>query len=89
MEERLDANKQKIFRYAKAFKNKDKQDLEKLSVKLEPYEGFPFREEPSPSVSRSTSQSSSHRGWHILRNSTFSHLRGEVNHALEEEVYHI
>ncbi|KAL8202726.1 UNVERIFIED_CONTAM: Transient receptor putative cation channel subfamily V member 6, partial [Gekko kuhli] len=89
VEDRVDANKQKMFRYAKAFKNRDKEDLEKLSVKLEPYEGFQFRDEPSPSVSRSTSQSSSHRGWHILRNTTFSRLRGEVNHALEEEVYHI
>ncbi|XP_015275289.1 PREDICTED: transient receptor potential cation channel subfamily V member 6-like [Gekko japonicus] len=89
VEDRVDAKKQKMSRYAKAFKSHGKEDPEKLSVKLEPYEGFQFRDGPSPSVSRSTSQSSSHRGWHILRNSTFSRLRGEVNHALEEEVYHI
>nr|XP_056704467.1 transient receptor potential cation channel subfamily V member 6-like [Euleptes europaea] len=88
VEERVDANKQKMVRYAKAFKKHDKEDLDKLSVKLEPDEGFQLQRELSPSVSRSTSRSSSHRGWQILRKNTFSHLRGEVNHALEE-VYHV
>lgn len=87
MEERLDASKQKMLRYAEAFKGQDKEDLDKLSGKLELDD--PFRKEPSPTVSRSTTQSSFHRGWQILRNNTFSHLRGEVNHALEEEVYHV
>ncbi|XP_028568622.2 transient receptor potential cation channel subfamily V member 6 isoform X1 [Podarcis muralis] len=87
VEERLDASKQKMLRYAEAFKGQDKEDLDKLSGKLELDD--PFRKEPSPTVSRSTTQSSFHRGWQILRNNTFSHLRGEVNHALEEEVYHV
>ncbi|XP_061493571.1 transient receptor potential cation channel subfamily V member 5-like [Rhineura floridana] len=89
VEERLDSNKQKMLRYAEAFKSQDKEDLDKLSGKLELGEHFQFQKEPSPTVSRSTSQSSFHRGWQILRHNTFSHLRGEVNRALEEEVYHV
>ncbi|XP_053158561.1 transient receptor potential cation channel subfamily V member 6-like [Hemicordylus capensis] len=85
VEERLDANKQKMRRYAEAFKNQDKEDLDKFSVD----ENVSFKKGPSPSVSRNTSQCSSHRGWQILRNNTFSHLRGEVNRALEEEVYNV
>ncbi|XP_062984552.1 transient receptor potential cation channel subfamily V member 5 [Elgaria multicarinata webbii] len=88
VEERLDSSKQKMLRYAEAFKNQDKEDPSRTSKKLELGEHFRFNKESSPSVSRSTSRSSC-RGWQILRHNTFSHLRGEVNHALEEEVYHV
>lgn len=89
MEERLDISKHKMLRYAEAFKNQDKEDFDKYSGKLYQPEPFRFKKETSPSVSRSTTLSSFHRGWQILRNNTFSHLRGEVNHALEEEIYHV
>lgn len=91
VEERLDSNKhkQKMLRCAEAFKNSDKEEPDKLSMKLELGESSSLCGKLSPSVSRNTSQSSSHRGWQILRQNTFSHLRGEVNHAVEEEVYHV
>ncbi|ETE68794.1 Transient receptor potential cation channel subfamily V member 6, partial [Ophiophagus hannah] len=89
VEERLDISKHKMLRYAEAFKNQDKEDFDKYSGKLYQPEPFRIKKETSPSVSRSTTQSSFHRGWQILRNNTFSHLRGEVNHALEEEIYHV
>ncbi|XP_070791488.1 transient receptor potential cation channel subfamily V member 6-like [Pituophis catenifer annectens] len=89
VEERLDISKHKMLRYAEAFKNQDKEDFDKYSGKLYQPEPFRFKKETSPSVSRSTTLSSFHRGWQILRNNTFSHLRGEVNHALEEEIYHV
>ncbi|XP_042308219.1 transient receptor potential cation channel subfamily V member 6-like [Sceloporus undulatus] len=89
VEERLDSNKHKMFRYAEAFKNQDKEELDRFSGKLELGEHSRGKKESAPSVSRSTSQNSSHRGWQILRHNTFSHFRGEANHALEEEVYHV
>uniref|UniRef100_A0A8D0BLQ2 Ion transport domain-containing protein n=1 Tax=Salvator merianae TaxID=96440 RepID=A0A8D0BLQ2_SALMN len=89
VEERLDSNKHKMLRYAEAFKTQDKEDADKFSGKLSLDEHYQFKKEPSPTVSRSTSQSSFHRGWQILRQNTFSHFRGEVNRALEEEVYHV
>ncbi|KAH0628530.1 hypothetical protein JD844_009843 [Phrynosoma platyrhinos] len=89
VEERLDSNKHKMLRYTEAFKNQDKEELDRFSGKLELGEHSRHKKESSPSVSRSTSQSSFHRGWQILRHNTFSHFRGEVNHALEEEVYHV
>uniref|UniRef100_A0A8D2IRK0 Ion transport domain-containing protein n=1 Tax=Varanus komodoensis TaxID=61221 RepID=A0A8D2IRK0_VARKO len=89
VEESLESNKLKALRYTEAFKNQNKQDSGRSSKELEPGEDFLFKKESSPSVSRSTSQSSFHRGWQILRHNTFSHCRGEVNPALEEEVYHI
>ncbi|XP_032069010.1 transient receptor potential cation channel subfamily V member 6-like [Thamnophis elegans] len=89
VEERLDISKHKMLRYAEAFRNQDKEVFDKYSGKLYQPEPFQFKKEtPSPSVSRSSTLSSFHRGWQILRNNTFSHLRGEVNHALEEEIYH-
>lgn len=89
----MDANKHKMLRYANAFKNQSKEDLDSLSLslstKLALNEGFAFKKDSSPSVSRSTSQSSFHRGWQILRYNTLNSLRGEVNHAMEEEVYNV
>ncbi|XP_039194595.1 transient receptor potential cation channel subfamily V member 6-like isoform X2 [Crotalus tigris] len=89
VEERLDVSKHKMLRYAEAFKNQDKEDFVKLSRKLYQPECFRFKKETSPSVSRSTTLSSFHRGWQILRNNTLSHLHGEANHALEDEIYHV
>ncbi|XP_066471074.1 transient receptor potential cation channel subfamily V member 6-like [Tiliqua scincoides] len=91
VEERLDSNKhkQQLLRCTEAFKNSDKEEADKCSVKLELGEISVLNGKSSPSVSRNTSVCSSHRGWQILRQNTFSHLRGEVNLALEEEVYHI
>nr|XP_003226604.1 PREDICTED: transient receptor potential cation channel subfamily V member 5 [Anolis carolinensis] len=89
VEERLDSSKHKVLRYADIFRNQDKEDLDKFSGKLRLSDHSQFKKETSPSVSRSTSQSSSHRGWQILRDNTFNRFCGEVNHALEEEVYHV
>ncbi|TFJ99228.1 Transient receptor potential cation channel subfamily V member 6 [Platysternon megacephalum] len=91
VEDRVDPNKQKMHRYTEAFKTQDKEDFDKHSEKLDGE--FPYKKDLAPiapSVSRSTSQSSSHRGWEILRRTTFRQLQGEVNHAMEEEeVYHV
>ncbi|XP_026516030.1 transient receptor potential cation channel subfamily V member 6-like [Terrapene carolina triunguis] len=91
VEDRVDPNKQKMHRYTEAFKTQDKEDFDKRSEKLDGE--FPYKKDlapVAPSVSRSTSQSSSHRGWEILRRTTFRQLQGEVNHAMqEEEVYHV
>lgn len=93
VEDRLDPNKQKMHRYTEAFKTQDKEDSDKNSEKLEMNEEVPYKKDLvpfTPSVSRSTSQSSSHRGWEILRRTTFRQLQGEVNLAMEEEeVYHV
>ncbi|XP_003226604.2 transient receptor potential cation channel subfamily V member 6 [Anolis carolinensis] len=89
VEERLDSSKHKVLRYADIFRNQDKEDLDRFSGKLRLSDHSQFKKETSPSVSRSTSQSSSHRGWQILRDNTFNRFCGEVNHALEEEVYHV
>uniref|UniRef100_A0A8C3SNG8 Ion transport domain-containing protein n=1 Tax=Chelydra serpentina TaxID=8475 RepID=A0A8C3SNG8_CHESE len=91
VEDRVDPNKQKMQRYTEAFKAQDKEDFDKYSEKLDGE--IPCKKDlapVAPSVSRSTSQSSSHRGWEILRRTTFRQLQGEVNHAMaEEEVYHV
>ncbi|XP_060618658.2 transient receptor potential cation channel subfamily V member 6 [Anolis sagrei] len=89
VEERLDSSKHKVLRYAEVFRNQDKEELDTFSGKLHLGEHSQFKKESSPSVSRSTSRSSSHRGWQILRENTFNRFCGEVNHALEEEVYHV
>nr|XP_060618658.1 transient receptor potential cation channel subfamily V member 5 [Anolis sagrei ordinatus] len=89
VEERLDSSKHKVLRYAEVFRNQDKEELDRFSGKLHLGEHSQFKKESSPSVSRSTSRSSSHRGWQILRENTFNRFCGEVNHALEEEVYHV
>uniref|UniRef100_A0A6J0V4Q0 Transient receptor potential cation channel subfamily V member 5 n=1 Tax=Pogona vitticeps TaxID=103695 RepID=A0A6J0V4Q0_9SAUR len=78
VDERVDSNKHKVLRYAEAFKSQDKEQLDRH-----------LKKEPSPSVSRSTSGNSFHRGWQILRHSTFRRMHGEVNPALEEKVYHV
>ncbi|XP_019383221.1 PREDICTED: transient receptor potential cation channel subfamily V member 6-like [Gavialis gangeticus] len=92
VEDRVDPNKHKMFRYADAFKSQEKEDCDKYSEKLELDEEFPCKRNLTPSassVSRSTTRSSSHRGWQILRRSTFSQFRGEINPSTEEEVYHV
>ncbi|XP_073168770.1 transient receptor potential cation channel subfamily V member 6-like isoform X4 [Lepidochelys kempii] len=91
VEDRVDPNKQKMHRYTEAFKTQDKENFDKYSENLDGE--IPYKKDLAPvaaSVSRSTSQSSSHRGWEILRRTTFRQLQGEVNHAMEEEeVYHV
>uniref|UniRef100_K7FDT2 Transient receptor potential cation channel subfamily V member 6 n=1 Tax=Pelodiscus sinensis TaxID=13735 RepID=K7FDT2_PELSI len=91
VEDRVDPNKHKMHRYTEAFKTQDKEDFDKCSEKLD--EENPCKKDlapVAPSVSRSISQSSSHRGWEILRRTTFRQLQGEVNYAMEEEeVYHV
>uniref|UniRef100_A0A8D0HJ57 Ion transport domain-containing protein n=1 Tax=Sphenodon punctatus TaxID=8508 RepID=A0A8D0HJ57_SPHPU len=91
VEDRLDPNKNKMLRYAEAFKSPEGEDSDKLSEKMD-MDGEPTFKKAltAPSVSRSTSQCSSHRGWEILRHSTLRQFQGEVNHAMEEEeVYHV
>lgn len=92
VEDRVDPNKHKMFRYADAFKSQEKEECDKYSEKLELDEEFPCKRNLTPSassVSRSTTRSSSHRGWQILRRSTFSQFCGEINPSMEEEVYHV
>lgn len=67
-----------MLRYVEAFKSSDKED-EHLSEKhLSVVErGTRARSSltlPTPSLSRTTSRSSSHWGWEILRRNTLGHL---------------
>ncbi|XP_052576311.1 transient receptor potential cation channel subfamily V member 6 isoform X2 [Peromyscus californicus insignis] len=88
VEDRQDLNKQRIRRYARAFQQHDRlcsEDLEKDSgEKLEMARSFgAYLTFPTPSVSRSTSQSSIN--WERLRRGTLRRdLRGIVNRGLED-----
>lgn len=88
VEDRQDLNKQRIRRYARAFQQHDglcSEDLEKDSGrKLEMTRSFgAYLTFPTPSVSRSTSQSSIN--WERLRRGTLRRdLRGIVNRGLED-----
>lgn len=88
VEDRQDLNKQRIRRYARAFQQHDglcSEDLEKDSGrKLEMTHSFgAYLTFPTPSVSRSTSQSSIN--WERLRRGTLRRdLRGIVNRGLED-----
>ncbi|XP_016050928.1 PREDICTED: transient receptor potential cation channel subfamily V member 5 [Miniopterus natalensis] len=73
-----DQNPLRVLRYVEAFKSSDKED-EHLSEKhLSVVErGTRARSSltlPTPSLSRTTSRSSSHWGWEILRRNTLGHL---------------
>ncbi|XP_059568021.1 transient receptor potential cation channel subfamily V member 5 isoform X3 [Myotis daubentonii] len=73
-----DQNTLRMLRYVEAFKSSDRED-EHLSEKhLSVVEnGTRARGSltlPTPSLSRTTSRSSSHRGWEILRRNTLGHL---------------
>lgn len=79
-----------MMRYTEAFKAQDRDNYDKGLEKLEINGNILYKKELSAlSLSRSTSRTSSHRGWEILRRNTFQQLRGEVGHAMEEEVYDV
>ncbi|XP_062487816.1 transient receptor potential cation channel subfamily V member 6-like isoform X3 [Pezoporus occidentalis] len=90
VEDRVDPTKHKMMRYTEAFKVQDKDNYDKALEKLEINRDILYKKElPAPSLSRSTSKTSSHRGWEILRRNTFHQLHEEVGHAMEEEVYNV
>lgn len=79
-----------MMRYTEAFKAQDRDTYDKGLEKLEINRDLLYKKEPSAlSLSRSTSRTSSHRGWEILRRNTFYQLHGEAGHAMEEEVYDV
>lgn len=79
-----------------AFKNSDKEDDQEHPSEKQPSgaeSGTLARASlalPNSSLSRTTSQSSSHRGWEILRQNTLGHLDLGLNlsEGDGEEVYH-
>uniref|UniRef100_A0A667IHK4 Transient receptor potential cation channel subfamily V member 5 n=1 Tax=Lynx canadensis TaxID=61383 RepID=A0A667IHK4_LYNCA len=100
VENHHDQNPLRVLRYVEAFKGSDKEDgQEQLSEKQPSVSviesGTPARASlapPTPSLSRTTSQSSSHRGWEILRRNTLGHVNlgldlGEGDG--EENIYHL
>ncbi|KAL2311229.1 hypothetical protein Nmel_002922 [Mimus melanotis] len=92
IEDRVDPNKHKMMRYTEAFKAQDRENYDKGSEKLETNGDTLCKKELSAlslSLSRSTSRTSSHRGWEILRRNTFRQLCGEVGPAVDEEVYDV
>ncbi|XP_045433667.1 transient receptor potential cation channel subfamily V member 5 isoform X2 [Pipistrellus kuhlii] len=73
-----DQNPLRVLRYVEAFKSSDRED-EHLSEKQPSMVENVTRARgsltlPTPSLSRTTSRSSSHRGWEILRRNTLGHL---------------
>lgn len=79
-----------MMRYTEAFKAQDKDNYDKGLEKLEINRDILYKKElPALSLSRSTSKTSSHRGWEILRRNTFHQLHEEVGHGMEEEVYDV
>ncbi|XP_035171546.1 transient receptor potential cation channel subfamily V member 6-like isoform X5 [Oxyura jamaicensis] len=90
VEDRVDPNKHKMMRYTEAFKAHDRDNCDKGLEKLETDSNILYKKELSAmSLSRSTSRMNSHSGWEILRRNTFHSIHGEVNHAMEEEVYDV
>uniref|UniRef100_A0A8B9DS33 Transient receptor potential cation channel subfamily V member 6 n=1 Tax=Anser cygnoides TaxID=8845 RepID=A0A8B9DS33_ANSCY len=90
VEDRVDPNKHKMMRYTEAFKAHDRGNCDKDLEKLEIDRNILYKKELSAlSLSRSTSRMHSHSGWEILRRNTFHSIHGEVNHAMEEEVYDV
>ncbi|XP_043824293.1 transient receptor potential cation channel subfamily V member 5 [Dromiciops gliroides] len=100
IEDLHDHNPLRVLRYVEALKSSDQDELEQecLSEKQESKHrgkilGKASLAAPTPSLSRTTSQSSSsHWGWNVLRRNTLGH----VNHGLdlrdgdeEEKVYHV
>lgn len=80
-----------MMRYTEAFRAQDKDNYDKGLEKLDIINrDILYKKEPvALSLSRSTSRTSSHRGWEILRRNTFRQLRGDIGHAMEEEVYDV
>ncbi|XP_005016506.1 transient receptor potential cation channel subfamily V member 6 isoform X6 [Anas platyrhynchos] len=90
VEDRVDPNKHKMMRYTEAFKAHDRDNCDKGPEKLEIDSNILYKKElPALSLSRNTSRMNSHSGWEILRRNTFHSIHGEVNHAMEEEVYDV
>ncbi|OXB71816.1 UNVERIFIED_CONTAM: hypothetical protein H355_002785 [Colinus virginianus] len=90
IEERIDPNKHKMMRYTEAFKAHDRDNCAKSLEKLEVDRNILYKKDlPILSLSRGTSRTNSQRGWEILRRNTFHQLHGEINHAMEEEVYDV
>ncbi|NXJ12301.1 TRPV5 protein, partial [Odontophorus gujanensis] len=90
IEERIDPNKHKMMRYAEAFKAYDRDNCVKSLEKLEVDRNILYKKDlPILSLSRGTSRTNSQRGWEILRRNTFHQLHGDINHAMEEEVYDV
>ncbi|XP_072508601.1 transient receptor potential cation channel subfamily V member 5 [Notamacropus eugenii] len=100
VEDLQDHNPLRVLRYVEALKSSDQDESEQehLSEKLQSKRkgkllGKASLGAPTPSLSRTTSQSSSsHWGWEVLRRNTL----GYVNHGLdlrdgdeEEKVYHV
>ncbi|XP_064884973.1 transient receptor potential cation channel subfamily V member 5 isoform X3 [Columba livia] len=80
VEDRVDPNKHKMMWYTEAFKAQDRDNYDKGSEKLEINRNIMYKKELSAlSLSRSTSRTSSHRGWEILRRNTFDHLSREMD----------
>ncbi|XP_048196342.1 transient receptor potential cation channel subfamily V member 5 isoform X3 [Perognathus longimembris pacificus] len=96
VENHQDQNPFRVLRYVEAFKCSDKEDgQEQLSEKRPSIaESETLARSslifPTPSLSRTTSQSSSHRGWEILRRNTLGHLNIglDLGEGGEEEIYH-
>ncbi|XP_006271860.2 transient receptor potential cation channel subfamily V member 6 isoform X1 [Alligator mississippiensis] len=102
VEDRRDDKQHKMHRYAAAFTTQVTEDFDKYSENKTELEDSghikgSYMKKLShfmPSVSPTSSQRSSNRGWEILRHSTFGKLQGHVNLAMEkedeeEEVYHV
>uniref|UniRef100_A0A8C0L570 Transient receptor potential cation channel subfamily V member 5 n=1 Tax=Canis lupus dingo TaxID=286419 RepID=A0A8C0L570_CANLU len=100
VENHHDQNPLRVLRYVEAFKGSDKEDgQEQLSDKQPSVSvtesGTLARASlapPTPSLSRTTSHSSSHRGWEILRRNTLGHVNlgldlGEGDG--EDNIYHL
>ncbi|XP_005551083.3 transient receptor potential cation channel subfamily V member 5 isoform X1 [Macaca fascicularis] len=96
VENHNDQNPLRVLRYVEAFKNSDKEDDQEHPSEKQPSgaeSGTLARASlalPNSSLSRTTSQSSSHRGWEILRQNTLGHLDLGLNlsEGDGEEVYH-
>uniref|UniRef100_G1LIU1 Transient receptor potential cation channel subfamily V member 5 n=1 Tax=Ailuropoda melanoleuca TaxID=9646 RepID=G1LIU1_AILME len=100
VENHHDQNPLRVLRYVEAFKGSDKEDgQEQLSEKQPSVSAIESGTiaraslaPPTPSLSRTTSHSSSHRGWEILRRNTLGHVNlgldlGEGDG--EDNIYHL
>ncbi|XP_012520549.1 PREDICTED: transient receptor potential cation channel subfamily V member 5 [Propithecus coquereli] len=87
----------RVLRYVEAFKCPDKEDGQEQFSEKQPSvaeSGTLARASlalPTPSLSRTTSRSSSHRGWEILRRNTLGHLNLglDLGEGDGEEVYRL
>ncbi|XP_044102694.1 transient receptor potential cation channel subfamily V member 5 isoform X2 [Neovison vison] len=100
VENHHDQNPLRVLRYVEAFKGSDKEDEQEQLTEKQPSvsateSGTLARASlapPTPSLSRTTSHSSSHRGWEILRRNTLGHVNlgldlGEGDG--EDNIYHL